>query len=410
MTLRRLNIEIQGYPESYAAEPMDMVGAEVGHHPVPLRPSLPQNGGGMGSVHPGYPMAGGEPVARMAPHCTEQLSGPPPLLHQAGPPPPSSFGGLFSPANSSSHHSGPQSSLPSLTSMSSQPSGSSFPQYAPQDPYPYLSTHHAAPREKFSVDQIGNQATYQYLPLDSSNIVSCVARDESAELQIKEAEISTPPLHTIDEPDGSELNSVEISNGETLSMKEKESTNTFADDKTTPPKSDEAKSENNGESCKEDVALTDQIINTEGFLELDSTTALPVKCEEVNITPTDDNAACGSDLDKKDQSSVVMTINTAADTSAPSELIESTPGESNGHGEKAVPPPSDDTLKQPNNDSLKQDDLSADVNTNTEDEVIQSTSESVNVECEDDCGVDAKIHMKRDAEDSTPGTETPPKK
>lgn len=30
MTLRRLNIEIQGYPESYAAEPMDMVGSEVG--------------------------------------------------------------------------------------------------------------------------------------------------------------------------------------------------------------------------------------------------------------------------------------------------------------------------------------------------------------------------------------------
>lgn len=33
MTLRRLNLEIQGFPESYAAEPMDMVGAEVNPHP-----------------------------------------------------------------------------------------------------------------------------------------------------------------------------------------------------------------------------------------------------------------------------------------------------------------------------------------------------------------------------------------
>lgn len=33
MTLRRLNLEIQGFPESYAAEPMDMVGAEVHSHP-----------------------------------------------------------------------------------------------------------------------------------------------------------------------------------------------------------------------------------------------------------------------------------------------------------------------------------------------------------------------------------------
>jgi hypothetical protein len=394
MTLRRLNIEIQGYPESYAAEPMDMVGAEVGHHPVPLRPPLPPSGGGAGGVHPGHPIAGGEPVARIAPHSVEQISGPPP----------SSFGGPFFPANSSSHHSGPPSSLPSLTSMPSQPFGSSFPPYAPQGPYPYSATHNAAPTEKLSGDQIDNQATYQSLPLDSQNDVSCVAGYETADLQIKE--MPPPP---IDEPDGSGLNSVETSNGETFSMKEEESTDvgtTFADGKTTPPKPDEEKSEMNGESCKEDVALTDETIKTEGVLELDSTTTSPVKREEVNIIDVD--ATCGPDLKKEDDSSLVMTIDTTADTSTISELYESTPGESNGHGEEVVPPPSDDTLKQPNNDTLKQEDLSADVNTNTEDEVIQSTSESVSVACEDDCGVDAKINTKRDVEDLSPGTETPP--
>ena len=43
MTLRRLNIEIQGYPESYAAEPLDMVGSEVGLYspPTPSSHALP---------------------------------------------------------------------------------------------------------------------------------------------------------------------------------------------------------------------------------------------------------------------------------------------------------------------------------------------------------------------------------
>jgi hypothetical protein len=42
MTLRRLNIEIQGYPESYAAEPIDMVGSEVGPLYSPPPPPPPQ--------------------------------------------------------------------------------------------------------------------------------------------------------------------------------------------------------------------------------------------------------------------------------------------------------------------------------------------------------------------------------
>ena len=49
MTLRRLNIEIQGYPESYAAEPLDMVGTEVGQYSPPQPPMSRAGGPG----HPG---------------------------------------------------------------------------------------------------------------------------------------------------------------------------------------------------------------------------------------------------------------------------------------------------------------------------------------------------------------------
>lgn len=44
MTLRRLNIEIQGYPESYAAEPLDKVGSEVGDPPPPPQEPLSNEG------------------------------------------------------------------------------------------------------------------------------------------------------------------------------------------------------------------------------------------------------------------------------------------------------------------------------------------------------------------------------
>ena len=82
MTLRRLNIEIQGYPESYAAEPMDMVGAEIGQH----RPS------NMGALaNPAHPSMESGSDTRTAP------------------------------TGSGSHHAGPPTSLPSLTSMQSQP-------------------------------------------------------------------------------------------------------------------------------------------------------------------------------------------------------------------------------------------------------------------------------------------------
>ncbi len=49
LTLRRLNIEIQGFPESYAAEPLDMCGAEA--HPQPPVMSVH----GMASVPSQYP-------------------------------------------------------------------------------------------------------------------------------------------------------------------------------------------------------------------------------------------------------------------------------------------------------------------------------------------------------------------
>ncbi|KAL3804924.1 hypothetical protein HJC23_006696 [Cyclotella cryptica] len=94
MTLRRLNIEIQGFPESYAAEPIDMVGAEVHPHPPQVLVS------GMGSNAPSYPPA--------------------PASHPAG----------HGPITEQSHPTG----VPSLASMNSHPRPSHYP--PPQGP-PY---------------------------------------------------------------------------------------------------------------------------------------------------------------------------------------------------------------------------------------------------------------------------------
>jgi len=90
MTLRRLNIEIQGYPESYAAEPMDMVGAEIGQHPI-----------SMGAPEPAQPSvsSSSEPAGQ-----TSSSSAP-----------------AEAAASSSSQQAGPPAALPSLTSMQSQP-------------------------------------------------------------------------------------------------------------------------------------------------------------------------------------------------------------------------------------------------------------------------------------------------
>ncbi|KAL3808057.1 hypothetical protein ACHAXA_007999 [Cyclostephanos tholiformis] len=135
MTLRRLNIEIQGYPESYAAEPLDMVGTEVGQYPPP-QPPLSHAG------TPGYPgqplnsphgdIIGSSYPTHLMPFVTlsgdpgvgEPLaSGPPPAPPppQHGVSPPCSREGLLPLAMSSSHEAGPQTSLPSLSSIPHQP-------------------------------------------------------------------------------------------------------------------------------------------------------------------------------------------------------------------------------------------------------------------------------------------------
>ena len=114
MTLRRLNIEIQGFPESYAAEPSDNCGTEVHpppppHHAAAMTPSSqhgPPSAGPPGSIT----------KAGMMP--TSLLNGP------AGLPPP------VNPTIAMSTLQGPPTSLPSLSSMASQP--------------PHLSTINAA--------------------------------------------------------------------------------------------------------------------------------------------------------------------------------------------------------------------------------------------------------------------------
>lgn len=119
MTLRRLNIEIQGFPESYAAEPIDMVGAEVHSHPPQVLVS------GMGSSAPSYPSApashpsGHGPIAEQS-HPT----GVPSLASMNSHPRPSPY-----PPSQAAPYSH-QSSLPPPNSMSEPPSAKSHTEYS----------------------------------------------------------------------------------------------------------------------------------------------------------------------------------------------------------------------------------------------------------------------------------------
>jgi hypothetical protein len=72
MTLRRLNLEIQGFPESYAAEPMNMVGAEV--HPHPSQVLV----GGVNNA-PSYSASASHPVGGRGPPEQGHPSGVPSL-------------------------------------------------------------------------------------------------------------------------------------------------------------------------------------------------------------------------------------------------------------------------------------------------------------------------------------------
>lgn len=389
MTLRRLNIEIQGYPESYAAEPMDMVGAEVGHHPPPHRPPLPL-GGGMRSVHPGHQIVGSEPAVGMAPRYSEQLSGPPTQHLHEGPPPPTSFGGPFS-TISSSHVSGAPSSLPSLSSMPSHPPGPSYPPYPQQDPYTYSLAYHAAPIKE------GN------LPSHSVDSTDTIKPDSTTLLQ--------PTPDNSVEPT---VSSVEVCNGATPSISEEESTNvvtSHADEETPFPKSYESSHENDGE-VKDALSPPDDsspvispIIRTEGTLEAKSATSPMNRDEDVVAHTTDGTAICESTISKEDQLSNVNTENETKDNSTTSKPIESSPDKSDGNSEEVVTPLADDNRKQ--------EDLSADVvTTNTEDETSLSTSESVPVARPEDCDENSALlfvnNKKRNVEDLIVDTETLP--
>ena len=75
MTLRRLNIRIQGFPESYATDPTmaDMVVGEA--RPMPVASNLARPG--MMSAPPDGPLLGAPPDApRSSPHPGPPMSGP----------------------------------------------------------------------------------------------------------------------------------------------------------------------------------------------------------------------------------------------------------------------------------------------------------------------------------------------
>jgi hypothetical protein len=80
MTLRRLNIRIQGFPESYATDPAmaDMVVGEARPMPVASNLSRP--------MMPDGPILGGPDAPRSSPHPGTPMSGPvagPPLSEPA---------------------------------------------------------------------------------------------------------------------------------------------------------------------------------------------------------------------------------------------------------------------------------------------------------------------------------------
>lgn len=217
MTLRRLNIEIQGYPESYAAEPMDMVGAEIGQH----QPSS------MGAIaNPAHPSMESGSDARAAP-------------------------------GSGSHHAGPPTSLPSLTSMQSQPA----PGAAPPAKVVSSSSEPAANGplvtagenskveggESNNVVESTEAATWQSSPNEiatqtKSNVDETLAQPDPATTETKSgtAASSSPPVHkemkestTDTEPTAD----TSIKNGDESQL---EATTTEKSDTMSPVKNEEA--------------------------------------------------------------------------------------------------------------------------------------------------------------------------
>ena len=216
MTLRRLNIEIQGYPESYAAEPMDMVGAEIGQQPSSM----------VALANPAHPSMESGSDARAAP-------------------------------GSGSHHAGPPTSLPSLTSMQSQPA----PGAAPPAKVVSSSSEPAANGplvtagenskveggESNNVVESTEAATWQSSPNEivtqtKSNVDETLAQPDPATTETKSgtAASSSPPVHkemkestTDTEPTAD----TSIKNGDESQL---EATTTEKSDTMSPVKNEEA--------------------------------------------------------------------------------------------------------------------------------------------------------------------------
>lgn len=162
MTLRRLNIEIQGYPESYAAEPMDMVGAEIGQHPI-----------SMGAPEPAQP-----PVASSSEPAGQTSS---------------SSGPTEAAAPSSSQQAGPPAALPSLTSMQSQPVSEevSSSQKAPEQNEQKPVTNEATSSKVESVESKADETKSEGVTVEK-------AVDKSEE---KKSDAAETPASTVNEED-----------------------------------------------------------------------------------------------------------------------------------------------------------------------------------------------------------------
>lgn len=158
MTLRRLNIEIQGYPESYAAEPMDMVGAEIGQQPSSM----------VALANPAHPSMESGSDARAEP-------------------------------GSGSHHAGPPTSLPSLTSMQSQPAPGAAPpakvvssssEPAANGPLVTAENSKVEGGESYNVAESTETATWQSSPNEiatqtKSNVDETLAQPDAATTETK---------------------------------------------------------------------------------------------------------------------------------------------------------------------------------------------------------------------------------
>ena len=189
MTLRRLNIEIQGYPESYAAEPLDMVGTEVGQYSPPQPPMSRAGGPG----HPGPLLStthgsiiGGSPLPTHMPAiivsgdrgmAAPPASGPhpvPPLPHHEVSPP-FSQEGPFPLAMSSSHDAGPQTSLPSLSSIPSHPASALNRPPPLHEASSLSSSQNASPCPESSPGLTDAQSAHLLLPIDTTGLEVCEA-------------------------------------------------------------------------------------------------------------------------------------------------------------------------------------------------------------------------------------------